>query len=302
MCARKFLMGILALSGLFAPLAAHAQTYGYSVDKQWQKVLRIDSKKEGVYRWFGYPVDNFGILTAYRPPIGKQFKDTDRICATWSCLEIPDPPPDSESLLELGGFADLAPGGSVPLTPRQQKSLATGLLLPQLAKLLGIKGKIHWSRGVQASLTAGKIWKRFANLNAYNQFIDHKSTNLLLTEGWGRGELIYIGADIVAQDVTVILTVDPQTNASANAALEKAAFDLSNSNSSALTLRNQGNGSFVLKISTYFVLAVQVHHQCFLDDLRSDEKQVAKQEKNFVALTSVIPAPRFNPKTLQPVP
>lgn len=298
---RKFLTGILIFSWLAAPPQAGAQEYGYMVNKQWQKVLGLDHKKDGIYRWFGYPVDNFGLLTAYKPPIGKQFADTDRICATWSCIEVANLPGDMESLLTLEGYAELGGGGSFSLSSKQQKSMATGLVLPQLARMLGMKGKVHWSSGVQVRFTADKVWKRSVNVEIYDQFIHQKSTSVSLTEVWGRGNLIYIGADILAQNVSITLTVDPNRNAAASAALTKAASALGAPNSANVTLRNQGNGTFLLKIPTYMVLAVQVHHQYLPNDLRSSEKDAKKEEKALVEMTHAIPQPKFDPTTVEPI-
>ncbi len=110
---------------VLASTMADAQVYGKELSKEFRKAFGI-SNQEGKYFWFGYPVNNFGVLTAYDPPSGKRWRDSDRICATFSCLDKPVPT-DEEEFLTIYNFASKGQGGGAQLTDSQKRSLGLGL-------------------------------------------------------------------------------------------------------------------------------------------------------------------------------
>src|SRR5690242_18319441 len=98
-------------------VSAHAaNNYGKELTKEYRQAFDI-KKDDGQYRWFGYAVDNFGVLTSYDPANGKSWKDSDRICATWTCIGVKekDIPTDETLRVNINNFADVGGGGAVTL-------------------------------------------------------------------------------------------------------------------------------------------------------------------------------------------
>src|SRR5205814_9833159 len=77
------------------------------------------------YQVLPYPVDNFGILTAYKPPLGERWDESNEICATWSCLGVDanKVPTDPNERLSVSGFADTGTGGTIRGRPLKNAEL-----------------------------------------------------------------------------------------------------------------------------------------------------------------------------------
>lgn len=262
---------LMLLVGLSAAVPAAAQDYGKKVSKAWQQVLAI-AKEDGDYRWSGYPVDNFGLATFYDAPKGKKWTDSDRICATWTCLNVApaaipayvaDPPdPNADGRLGLNGFADVGQGSSVTLDTKQSKDIGIKLLLPGLAQVLNLGANIDWKRGVTTVITIQKIYKRSANRDKLLQFIggpDNK--NQTLKNGFANARLSWVAADILATGVELKITVDNKTNADADVKLTQAAAVIAKDSSLNFKFASTGAGTYTLTIDRPLVLAVQTRSQ-----------------------------------------
>jgi hypothetical protein len=282
---KKIFVFLMLLFALSQASPCFGQSYGKELDKTWRSVFGIDEKKDGKFRWFGYPVDNFGLLTSYDPPAGKDWKVSDRICATWRCIEIP-----GATVLQMndkdrreindsqgGTYADVGGGGAITLTQDQQKKLGLNLILPNLLQVLNITGGLDWSKGVQINLTMQTGYLRSIDRDKYQKFLEQKSTNQTLKTAFANGRLAYIANDIVAENVDVTVTVDKKKNIGVDAALTKAVGTVL-SPESALKFQwgSNGNGTYHLVIKNPVVIAVQTRHQPGAGVLTADAKMDLK--------------------------
>ena len=169
-------------------LSACDPEYGKTLDSAWRRIFHLDDR-DGEYRWFGYPVDNFGVATFYDPPAGGDWTDSDRICATFSCLEVPQDKLatlSSADWLNADGFADVGQGGPITLDENSKNTLSGKLLLPGLAQLLNITAGADISNGVKTTISMGAAYKRSVKRDDLQKFIMTKSTNQTLKNDFAK--------------------------------------------------------------------------------------------------------------------
>jgi len=246
-----------------ASSGASAQNYGKEVSKTWKQVLEI-KKQDGEYRWSGYPVDNFGLATFYDPPDPKKgWKDSDRICATWTCLGLKDNVPTNETdRLGLNGYAEVGKGSDVSLTTEQQKKLGIGLVLPSLAQVLKLNAALNWQKGVTTTLKLGPVAKRSVDRDKLRQFISSSDNkNQTLKDAFAAGRLSYIAADIVATSIDLTIAVDKKANNSVALELDKAAAALPKGASLKWEMTSDGKGNYHLVTTHPVIIAVQTRAQ-----------------------------------------
>ena len=221
----------------------------------------------GDYQMSPYPVDNFGVFTAYRPPAGQKWGDSNQICATWDCLGIDfkDVPKDADVRLHVDGFAAVGSGGLSTLSSDQKNSFAINLLLPGLAQLLDIKGNVDWTKDIKGDLTLGNAHKRILDRQKAIAYITGLPSTSQLRQAFDKGELVLIVADYVVDSLDATITVNKDLNAGANAALSTTAQAAklpfgkdANGKTANLDgkLESQGNGKYHLQINNPVVVAV----------------------------------------------
>lgn len=251
---------LLALA-LMAPSPMWSQGYGKELDKDFQKVFSL-TKEDGKYRWYGYPVDNFGVLTSYDPPANQPLTDSTRVCATWTCIDIKrEQVPNGDAQISVNGFADVGMGAAVTLDEKHKRSVLFSLILPQLAKLVSINGKIDWSKELDSQVTIGKAYRRSVDRDKFQQFLQNTAKNQTLRNDFGAGRLTYVAADIIVENVTAKLTLKANTSVQAKATLDKAAQAFSSNSSAELGVTSDTNGTYAITIPFPVVLATQMRRQ-----------------------------------------
>lgn len=276
-----------------------AQDYGQELSNQWRRILSIQ-RQEGSFQWFAYPVDNFGVLTTYQPPSGKELTDSDRVCATWTCIGV-DPskiPTDVVQFTTVDGYADSGQGMAIHLTNNKQGKAAISLLLNNLFKALTLNASVNLSKGVTVDLVADGIYKRSVNMQRFQDYISSGPNGIVKTL-WIGGQLTYIGADIVAHNVKITLTVDVQKDASIAAQLNQAMGKLGSGSTTGVTLSSSGSGQYVVQYPGFLVLATQLHHEWKPGLLFASEADVKNGEQQFLKSTSSVPVPQVDPTTLR---
>lgn len=297
----------LTLIGMFAIMlssVALAQNYGELLDGAWKKTLGI-SEGDNDYHWFGYPVDNFGVLTVYMPASnGKNLRDVDRLCATWSCIGLKDPaawPKDDDHWLSANGYVSEGCGPAPVLTQDQQKKLTVSVLIPNLLSMLNLSGKANVNKHVQIRLTADALCKRSVDRDTFGKYIDSPDNkNATLKAVFDSGTLIYVGADVVVRNLKVNFIVDQQKNADASAALSQAASMLKGASASA-QLDDQASGTYTLTAPKFLVLAVQTKAQWKPGMLFGAVNEGDAQTRDMQNSTRLLPRPSIDAKTLEPV-
>jgi hypothetical protein len=257
---------VFAVIGIFALTGCNgsADFYGKAVDQGWQKIFRIEESKDGEFRWFGYPVDNFGLLTAYDAPQERAWTPSDQVCATWKCLDIVDStkiPSDPDRRLKINDFADVGLGGAVTISETSARTLGINLLLPSIADFLKITTKVDWSKGVKAEIKFGNAYLRRADRNKYQEFIENKSQNNLLKITFKNGRLAWIAADIVAQGMEITVTVDTKANADAELALNEAVSVIAKNAKLGIKGESKRGGTYHFTVNHPVILAVQTRRQ-----------------------------------------
>lgn len=242
--------------------------YGKDLDSFWRGVFRL-SPDDGAYRWMGYPVDNYGALTAYDPQSGKDFTDKDFICDTWYCVGVPDdqvPKGTSQEdvlkRLRVNGFVAEGSGASITLNETKKRDLAFSLLLPSLLKALNVDASLDLKKSVTITITLGTAYKRRVRRDEYQKFIEEKTTNKTLKEAFTNGRLSYVAADIVVTDVEATIKINNSTDSNVKLTLDKMVGTVLSPNSSFnFTGSSSADGVYTFKIHNPVILAVQTRHQ-----------------------------------------
>jgi hypothetical protein len=295
----KLTVTAVTVIAFLAVSPSYAQNYGAELTRQWQQILDI-SKSEGKYQWFGYPVDNFGVLTSYAPPTKRHLTDSDRICATWSCVGV-DPahiPTDVLNYTTVNGFADSGQGPQLNLTNSKQSKEAVSLLLSNLLSALTINAGVNLSKQATVTLTADGVYKRSVNHDKFAKYIK-TAPDSELKAVFAQGTLAYIGADIVAHNLKVNLSLDVEKDASVNVQLMQAIGALGKGSNVGLTLSSGGKGQYVLAYPGFVVLATQMHQQWKPGNLLTSTQGAEQAKQQFMAATSNVPKPEIDPATLK---
>jgi len=250
----------LALVLLLIAPALKAQNYGQKLNHQWKQILSLP-KSAGDYQWFGYPVDNFGVITMYGPPAGSKLTDSDRLCATWSCMGIDKIPTDDSAFITVNGYADAGKGPAIHLTSDRNGKIAVSLILSNLLAAIGINASASISNDVTVDLTADAIYRRSVDQLKLTHYISNTPTNGLLYTFWHSGQLSFIGADVVAQNVVITLTVNPSRSVDLNAALSKAIGQVGSGSKAEVDISSSAKDTYTIKFPGFLILATQLHHQ-----------------------------------------
>lgn len=280
-------------------LSSCGDNYGKILADTWKRVFDLS----GNYQWSGYPVDNFGVGTAYDPPKGKQWSDGDRLCASWTCIGVkPESiPTDLEVRLTLNGFADKGSGGSVTLSEKQKKELGLNLLLPGLANVLNLTAKLDWSKGVNIDFSFGKAYKRSLIRKRMTDLINHLPATDPMKGAFDRGILVMITADLVVDSMHATIEVDTKLNPEVEAKLKGKAEELLGSGASAgFKFNRTTTGKYTLDITQPVVLAVLPRTQPAPGVLRAftDAEKEKWDDWNLIKAQNQRPANSAAPKGL----
>lgn len=234
-----------------------------SPGKQIAPILTSVFGLNDYYQISPYPVDNFGVFTAYSAPRGQLWDEGNQICATWSCLgiETNEIPNDPSQRTTINGFADIGSGGTITLTDDQQNSFGVNLLLPGLAKLIDIKGGVDWKNHVNVKLRLGNTHKRTLNrIKALNYIRNVLKPGNPLRDAFDKGELVIVVADLLVDSVDATISIDKNVNGSADAALSQAAQSqqllVGKDSSLRAKIESKGTGEYHLEVNNPVVLAV----------------------------------------------
>jgi hypothetical protein len=286
---------ILGSLGLCNHLA-WGQNYGDELNTEWQSILGI-KKQDGPYQWFGYPVDNFGVLTVYGPPSGKHLTDSDRLCATWTCIGVDASkiPADVVLYTTVNGYASSGQGPSIHLTNDKKSKGAVTLLLSNFFSALTLTGSANLSKDAAFDLTADGAYKRSVNVQKFQDYISSLADKELLKQIWNSGQFVYIGSDIVAHNLKITLTLNTQKDAGINAKLTQAMANVGGGSTAGATVSSSGTGKYIVEYPGFVVLATQLHHEWKPGALFAGGADIEDKKREFLASTSTVPTPKVDP-------
>lgn len=202
---------------------AYAVDYGQLMAKRVKEVL---GKRANGYTFATYPVDNFGLATAYEDKVDP----SKEVCATWDCLGISDDSKvetltaDEKLKLKVGSvqYADTGAGPGLKLSDDEKHSLGFKALLPNLLKVLGITVDISHSNNVTTQLNLGPVTIRTLRRKQMTDRLTGPDGHGLEKEVFGRKTLVLVYSDIVVNSMSIDLKVDTSTDANLEAKLQGA--------------------------------------------------------------------------------
>lgn len=213
---RKHISVIIALLMTVA-FTAEAQTFR-------QTMSSMLSNDYPHFQWLEYPVDNYGIATAYRGT-----KDNiDRrsfLCATFTCLGLDQPASDSDSgkWMAAGGYADLGCGGSLDNKLTKKRDLVVNAVLPKLLSVVGISADVQRNQQSTVDLKGGSLCARQLvqgkMLNYINGLKEADSTFYLKT-ALDHKQLVLVVGDIVIKSLTLNIHATPSFKAQIDTKLQ----------------------------------------------------------------------------------
>jgi hypothetical protein len=266
-----------------------AQKSGEKIDGHWRRVLGLHLQ-DGAYTWSGYPNGNFGAMTLYRAPSGKQLTDVDRVCATWTCIGV-DPgniPADEFRFTTIEGFANTRVGLPFELANDKAGTAAIDLLLSNLFHALAMEETANISKPVTFDLRAVEVYRRTLNLPRFREFLQ-SSPDPLLRDARIDGKLTFIGADIVARGLE--LTIDAGNDPRLAAQLTQAIARLGHDHPSGVRLSHLWRQTYVVHFPEFVVLATQLRHQPAPNPRLAKETEIASRQAQFKSSTSNAPMP-----------
>jgi hypothetical protein len=248
--------------------AALAQDYGQLMATKVQAVLGKRAVKG--YTFSTYPLDNFGLATAYSSDVN----DTNVDCATWDCLGISDSSQvdsmsdDQKLRLVAGGvqYAEVGCGADLNLTEEEKRSLGLSAILPKILQAVGLSASISHSNDITTILSVGPICRRILRRQDMLNRLSARNGQSLEEGDFDSGNLVLIYADIVMKSMHIEIKVNPQTNADIEAKLNgtlggNVGKVIGSGSSLSFKVNNATSGDYTLTITKPLVLAVYAKKQ-----------------------------------------
>jgi len=250
--------------------AAFASDYGELMTAKVKTALGKNAVKG--YTFATYPLDNFGIATAYD---GKPGANT-QICATWDCLGLSDDAKvaelTNEQKLNLTvnavQYASVGQGTSLTFNDEEKKSLSLNALLPKILQVLSITGSYSHTNDLTVSLTMGpavvRVLRRQQMMDRLNSAQAHPLEKTVWNDG--KGNLVLVYSDIVVGSMTIDIKTNPATkvdfDAKMAAALSGKVGQVIGSGSDlGFKVDNASKGEYKFEINKPLIIAVYTRQQ-----------------------------------------
>jgi hypothetical protein len=249
-------------------ISAYAVDYGKLMANKVKSALGQKAVKGYVFST--YPLDNFGVATAYEH---KQSPE-DFICATWECVGISDDQKVSglsdEQKLNIVAdgvqYATAGAGPSLNLTEEEKKSISLKAILPKLFQVLDITGDFSHTNDINTTLTTGPISVRILRRPAMMTKIGGPTGNAAEKAASNTGDLVLVYSDIVVSSMKIEVKPNPETKADLEAKLSgaltgKVGQVFSKDSDLSFKLDNSTKGDYSFSINKPLILAVYVKKQ-----------------------------------------
>lgn len=229
----------------------------------------LGSKANG-YTFSTYPVDNFGLATAYN---GKQGPASE-ICATWDCIGVSDQNKVSELTdfqrlwLVVGGiqYAEAGAGGALKLTEDEKRSLGLNALLPKVLEALSLSADASAVKDVNTDLELGPVTIRILRRQQMLTHLNGSDGHPLEKEAFADKHLVLVYSDIVLKTMKIHLTVNADSNADLQAKLDGALSGnvgkvIGTGSSLSFKVDKATKGDYTLETTTPTILATYARRQ-----------------------------------------
>jgi len=241
----------------------YAIDYGKTMAKKVKQVLGNSTKH---FKFASYPVNNFGVATAYD-------NSNTELCATWTCLAADsDVPTDTASLLSITTksgvrYADVGEGGAITLSDEEKRDLGVSIVLPQLLKVINLNASLGLNRDLKTDLTLGAVVIRKIIPDRVADRIKALPADSSELVAFNQRNLSLVYSDIVAKSLTITLTIDntgnSDTDAKLSGALSGKAGTVIGGQGSELSVKvdSATTGKYVLTINGPVILATWTKRQ-----------------------------------------
>ncbi len=253
--------------GITMAQRALAIDYGQLMAKKVKEAL---GNRSNGYTFATYPIDNFGVATAYE---GKADPSTE-LCATWDCIGVSDDVQvekmSAKEQLKLKvskvQYANTADGPSLKLSDDEKNSMGLKALLPQLFQVLSLSFNLSNSKNITTTLTMGPITIRILRRKEMLDHLKSKDAHPLEKAAFEKRRLVLVYSDIVVSSMTVDLKLDAIANADLNAKLEgslhgKLGQVIGKDSTLSFKVDRANKGDYSFEINKPVILAVYTKRQ-----------------------------------------
>jgi len=217
------------------------------------------------FQWLPYPLDNYGVGTAYS-------KSQDKfLCDTFPCLGMETAPnPASSSEYERWikiinpttnvTYSAIGSGPSAEFTNQQKKKLLLQALVPKILSVIGVEGDVNFDtqRDVTLQLAKGTLRNLYAKpyLTYVTSLTSNADTYGLLSAYQTR-RLVVVTSDVVINEF--VIKVDKTSQAGAGIKLkvgEQAKSDFAGSGLN-FTVSKSGTTHYIIKGNSPFIVGIR---------------------------------------------
>jgi hypothetical protein len=248
--------------------SASATDYGQLMASKVKGALGGKATKG--YTFSTYPVDNFGVATAYESKVDV----SKQICATWECLGIGDDAQveklSAANKLRLVAdgiqYASIGSGADLNLTADEKRSVGLKALLPKILQVLSISFDLSSAKEVTTDLSTGTITIRTLRRQKMIDEINGPHGQSMEKASFDAGNLVLVYSDIVVSSMKINIKLDTKTNADLEAKLSgsltgKVGQVIGKDSSLGFKVDKAAKGDYTLETTKPLILAVYTKKQ-----------------------------------------
>jgi hypothetical protein len=222
------------------------------------------------YTFATYPLDNFGLATAYED----KANPSRELCATWDCLGVKDDKKleamTANEKLKLKvsrvQYADTGDGPSLRLSDDEKNAIGMKALLPQLFRVLNLSFDFANSKSIVTTLTMGPVTIRTLRRKEMLDHLKSSDAHPLEKAAFENRKLVLVYSDIVVSSMTLELKLDAAISSALEAKLEgslqgKVGQVIGKDSSLSFKVDRANKGDYSFEINKPVVLAVYIKRQ-----------------------------------------
>lgn len=248
--------------------SAMAIDYGQLMANKVKEVLGKNATKG--YTFSSYPLDNFGLATAYEAKVDV----VDQICDTWACLGLDDDTKvnslsaNQRMKLVVGGvqYAAVGTGAPLKLSDDEKSSLGLNALFPKILQILSISFDSSHAKDITTDLTMGEVSVRVLRRQQMLKRVTGANADSAEKMAFQNGTLILVYSDIVVSSVKIEIKINADTNADLQVKMDgalkgQAGKIIGQGSSLGFKVDKADKGDYTFEINRPLILAVYTKKQ-----------------------------------------
>lgn len=259
---------LFVLTGLCVAVDAQAQNFSQAMHD-----IFGSGKQFRDYQWLDYPLDNFGVATAYRDT--KERTDPRHfLCATFSCLGIApvptsnaDPSKNKQwlSLMPSGaatGYADYACGGPLDAELTRKSKSALSVLLPKIFELVGLTADVQHEANATATVKFSSACSRLLTSRIEGFVRDLLVDDYGIRQAALAGQLVLVKGDVVINTFVVTVAANKKVKDALDLKLQgNASAKFGDDSKFGVELSREQNDQYDLKTASPLIVGVLAARQ-----------------------------------------